>query len=403
MNRGLRRVARRFGVALGLGLFIALGAIMVVYDDLPNDFFYYTAAVRTLHDGGSAYLPFEIGPSFLYHPAVLTPMTWLAALGDQPGYLLWLLGSFLATGAALLVLLRFANKHLLVGSRRLDPVAQAVIVVACFAFRPTLQTYIQGQINVFVLLMLALALWWSEDGREAGAGVMIGLAVVAKVSPVVVLAYFVLNRQWRVILWTVLTVLVLSVLAWLQFGLPVFADFVTASLFVMGGLHEWRSNHSLAMWLLTFLRALGPDDVARLLAAWLPRLFYWGGAGLVVLAGWLRAERRSLAMDRLRATPLARYWLYGLLVALMTSASPLVWNHHLAFLILPLVLLIARQETRLLGVGLAALIQLEPILLWVLGAAWIPGTALVAGQVILFVALAWLCWRAWVRGALVAV
>ncbi|MBN1963652.1 MAG: DUF2029 domain-containing protein [Anaerolineae bacterium] len=385
------RLLRRTISALGLGLFIALGAVMVLYDDLPNDFFYYTASVRTLHAGGSAYLPFQIGPSFLYHPAILTVMTWLAALDDQTAYLVWLGLSFLAYGLTLAVLLRFANKHLLADGRRLGVLEQVILAGAFLAFRPTLQTFIQGQINLFVLLALALALLWSEDGREAWAGIALGLAVAAKVSPVVLLAYFLVTRAWRVILWSAVTVIVLSALAWLQFGSGVFADFITASLFVMGGIHEWRSNHSLPMWLLTFFRNLSLEDAAYTLASWLPRLLYWGVSGLAVLVGLLRA-------DRLRESALARYWLYALLVAQMTLASPLVWNHHLVFLVLPLVFLLARQETRAIGLGLTALFQLEPVLGWLLGAAWIPGTALVAAQVLLFLALAWLFWRA-VRAA----
>jgi hypothetical protein len=67
---------------------------------VAGDFQIYARALAKADHGDNPYLPFEIGPSFLYHPASLFLVAPFAALGHWP----WIVAGAIAFAAALAVL-----------------------------------------------------------------------------------------------------------------------------------------------------------------------------------------------------------------------------------------------------------------------------------------------------------
>ena len=74
-----------------------------------------------------------------------------------------------------------------------------LILAALFSARPIMGDITHGNINSFVFFEIALAWYLFVNRRDGWAGVVVGLAVVTKVTPALLLAYFVYKRAWRVV------------------------------------------------------------------------------------------------------------------------------------------------------------------------------------------------------------
>ena len=74
-------------------------------------------------------------------------------------------------------------------------VAAPVGLISPFVFSAA----VLGQVNLLVLFLSVLCWYLVETKRPAWAGVCLSLAVLVKVFPVVLVLYFLLKRQWRVL------------------------------------------------------------------------------------------------------------------------------------------------------------------------------------------------------------
>lgn len=390
--------AGKMGLAALLGgLYFGLAAIMVVFDRLPVDFYHYYTAASRIQAGQSAYLPFSLtGPSFLYHPFALSAVTWILRFERETGYAIWIALSLAAYVAAMAALLGVTNRWLADAGGRLGLPGQLLLGAVFLGFRPLLQTFKQGQINLFVLLAIALCLYFSEAERPHLAGFFLGLAAILKLSPALLFLYFLAVRRYRTVATGALTVIGLSLVAWAQFGSQVFLDFAATVGILMGQTHMARANHSLSVYLINALGGVNPTGMLGAVVIYGPKLILWGVAGLGAALAWWPGGDQAWQQGSTGRT--ARLWLFALLVTVMTLSSPLVWAHHLTFLVIPLLLLLARQETRWWGAGLVFLFQIEPLLGGLLAPVWVAGTALVAGEVLVLAGVTALCLRSLTAG-----
>jgi alpha-1,2-mannosyltransferase len=75
-----------------------------------------------------------------------------------------------------------------------------ILMTAVFALRPVISDIQHGNINLFVLVWLALAWVSYVHNRDILCGLLIALAVATKVTPGLALVYFAYKREWRVCL-----------------------------------------------------------------------------------------------------------------------------------------------------------------------------------------------------------
>lgn len=98
---------------------------------------------------------------------------------------------------------------------------RSVVLLAAMAF-PIYQNIAFGQTYLFIAALL-IAAWLAHiRGRNVMAGVWLAVAVALKVTPVVVLLYFMVRRQWKLVLSFILCYLLLSGAAMLLVGHEVF-------------------------------------------------------------------------------------------------------------------------------------------------------------------------------------
>ncbi len=168
-------------------------------------------AGTTAHTFVSPPLPYTYPPLFaiLLSPFTVLSFKTLAALWLALNCALWLAVALaLAREIALLLGGRIhlsdgdtAHKRTLIALFA-DPiplVALALALLLCLPSEPAIQTALTGQINLLVLLPLALVLELERRGHLRWVGAMIAIAAMLKFTPAILLLYFVLRRRWQVV------------------------------------------------------------------------------------------------------------------------------------------------------------------------------------------------------------
>ncbi|MHB0856131.1 MAG: glycosyltransferase family 87 protein [Anaerolineae bacterium] len=349
------RVFGRTALTVALGaLFLALALHSVYWlgvvtgHELGQDFHIYYGAVQTAQEGGNPYLPYRIGSSFVYHPFALSLISLCALAQQQAALLGWMAVGALAW--VLAVILAGKLVALTVGNTWGGAARWRLVITLLLLFAPFWETLQIGQINTLVVLCLVLHLYLAETDRDLAAGLALALAVALKTSPALFLLLHLVLGRYRLVAVTLGALLLLTVIAALQFGPQVVGEFAQTLGRLTGEVHPSAYNESILSAAARAAVALGRTDAVSLLVQG-HRLLGAAGVGLVLWSAW-RARRNDAA---------TRLDLYALLTLCMVFFSPLVWYHHSVYLLVPLLALVARHHGHglALALGAMALIQTE--------------------------------------------
>lgn len=168
-------------------------------------------AAAAAHTFVSPPLPYTYPPLFaiLLSPFTVLPFKTLAALWLALNCAFWLVVAVaLAREIALLLSGRILLSDGDTGQKRtlitvldnpIPLVALALALLLCLPAEPAIQTALTGQINLLVLLPLALVPELERRGHLRWVGVMIAIAAMLKFTPAILLLYFALRRRWQVV------------------------------------------------------------------------------------------------------------------------------------------------------------------------------------------------------------
>jgi hypothetical protein len=255
---------------------------------------------------------FEHVHIFSYPPAMLFVFLPLAVLSFPAAKLTWLALSLLMTGGALWLLARRFG---------LEPLAVWGLLVVAAIFHPLRNTIELGQVNA--LLLLGVTGFWTlyREGRDAAAGIVLGVITAIRLHPGLLVLYLLWRRQFRTGGIALAVAAALSAGATGIFGLhdtavyvrQVSPKFLTPLVSV--------ENHSVAGFLATVAQALGWGAADQITGpAWLA----WGAALLVAAVTlWVA----SPASGRLGDIELA------FLLAAIPLATPNATVNHLLLLL----------------------------------------------------------------------
>ncbi|WP_238419274.1 glycosyltransferase 87 family protein [Gordonia sp. 'Campus'] len=194
------------GVAVIVAAVFALGVIVWHITAIPitNPFYglfenatdvrVYRSGAATVLDGRSLYDdPVLWRLHFTYPPFAAVVLVPLAVVGQAVAAICWWALGFIALAGVIAMGLRSLNYRV---DARL--VAFAVLLaVASTALEPIRTTIWLGQINIIVMTLILVDLvFLRPTSRWRGIG--IGLAAGLKLTPLFVIVYLVLTRQWRV-------------------------------------------------------------------------------------------------------------------------------------------------------------------------------------------------------------
>lgn len=292
---------------------IRLTAVGPQGGDLCQD----VVAVHRMLRGQNPYVRLTAcGPlAFSLHPPfsllVVTPFAvWPVAVAG----LLWDLTSL---GMLTLALALIARELRLT----LQPAYLALLLALLIFWPPLLDTLLEAQMSLALLLLLTLAWRWIRRERPALAGIALGLAAALRLFPALAALYFLLRRDWRALWGMAASFVAASLLALPFVGVNGYKSLVGNS--VPNTSAAWgRSPHNASLWGFAdhLIAGSGAGRVgAVLVAAYL--------AALAVVT-WRNRGRAS----RADAVTLLMYSPAMLLV------SPLGWQYYFVFLLPPVIL-----------------------------------------------------------------
>ncbi len=317
-----------------------------VWDRVKNaghgrDFASYYYAVQVAADGGDPYDTRLLSKSarqdgtrrgvhpFFYPPPYLLTMAWALPLDLSEAYHLWYWLDSLFLLASLLALWRWMPGPWMAGG----------IGVALASFTPIWDTHWMGQANLAVLALVAWGLLWVETRGDRRfhvlGGALVGLACMMKMSPGLLVAWWLIRRRWAAavaacgsaVLLSLATLPLLGLEGQLRFYTEVLPSFASGEYHGLSVPITLYGNHSIPNLVVQLVAALGEPaqgGAMQPLARTLSSL-----VNGVLMGGALFSLR--LGRDGLFAAGAA-----GCLVVLMLLVPPYTYEHHMVLLLVPL-------------------------------------------------------------------
>jgi len=297
---------------------------------------------RALSEGADPYGP---GHWFPNPPIVLLALVPLSKLPVTAAATIWAVAKIaaaIAAGWLAVEGMRRAGIYVPVG---------VILGAAICSIKPLIDDLQHGNLNIFVFLQLAAAWYCFVRRRDAAAGLLLGLAITTKVTPALLLVYFLYKRCWSAAFWTVIGLLLFGLAlpslflgftrtthlfdSWFHMLVApsVLHGFVTDDIInqsVPGLLTRWFAAAGVAMEKLSFEGAVqfGTEDMSRPTAFAARALIRIAMLAIVAALAWLCRT----PVDR-RRDP--RLWLEcGLVCLAMLLLSERTWKHHLVTLFL---------------------------------------------------------------------
>lgn len=299
--------------------------------DLKNvDFFvYYTAGSRLLHGNNPYFFGHDqqgnpIISDYHYPPVFLPIFSLFARLGYDLARLLWLVLYAISYLAILVIMARSMP------SEWSFPFLVAGILLTLLAY-PLLGHILTGQADIFIIsLILGSYLAYATKHRILSA-ILLAVGTVLKVSPLFLLAYFVLFlRDYKYLLVYLASLLVIAAISLFFVPFSYYPDYIIRVLPEVAKGTELKLSQSLVSYF-----AFSP---------FLTRLISLSGLGALAVLAWLVGNFFSPA-ERTPVLPLASDHFRTEVVFILCLSWVLifhtgVWPYTYVWLILPLVWLL---------------------------------------------------------------
>jgi len=316
--RAVRKVRPAFIVQAGLvGSALAIYTLVLIQGGLHHqDLDAYLAAGRAIIHGQPLYAPFlhhpfpdaTLRPAYIYPPVFALLVAPLGLLPDAAANVIWLLAGQAALAGALVVTLRWL---------RPSAAAAAAILCATLTFYPLWIDAVQGQANLLVLLLVVAGIAGVVQNKPT-FGAALGVAAALKLTPIVLLAWLLLERRIRAAAWMIGAFAALTAAAALLRPDDTLVFFRQVLPALASGT-AYYANQSLAG-VVSRLFTQNPYTTPWVALGWAPLLPV---AGAILLgAFWFWRMRRRAPMLRAVA-----------FLPLLPLLSTVTWPHHLVILL----------------------------------------------------------------------
>lgn len=331
---GLTLIALFIAYGYYFGLIARLSASV---DTISNDFsiFYFSAQyhhageslyktatktfVSTVENEGHVYSYFlpsgNLNPPFFN--LIFLP---IAKLAIGYAFLLWAVLSLAAAIAAIMLLQRqfIPNKT--------STITRVALVVGVLCYFPTFVNTKTGQLGLYVFLLLSLLWILSHNKKDTLAGFLLGLLVNIKLFTGLFGIFFVVQRRWRLVIWSAVSWIVSSLCALAAFGKQSYIDYYE-SIKHVGNWYTYNWNASLYGFLLRMFGGKG-HDYPLFMQPWLPPILQNICVILcLLLVVWFswRYEKQSQEEYDFK---------FAFILVTMLFISPLGWIYYFPVLII---------------------------------------------------------------------
>jgi len=327
-------------------LWLTMGFFLIIFIYLGilrerfryGDYHYYLEAATALANG----LP--LPDSYLYLPLWATLLQFLVPLGDQGVMItLWTVNVF-ALGAFYFLLIRLLERYEF--SNRF-----AIVLTVLFLLinTPLMRTlgFIQVNLLTMDLILLGILVYPKHEFFSALA---LALAVHLKTSPAVLVLAFLIEFNWRWLIWFTVSFLAIGFLPIALNGVSLYYQYANNA-FLLTQIPDTNFHDTSFDSFLRFLNPFLGIQIAqtRIMALAAKALLLVGT--LAVMGQNIRARAFTTENRMLNALPP--------LFILMTLASPIVWDHHGIFVTLSFLLMFKQinSSTSWMWFGLAYFLE----------------------------------------------
>jgi len=300
---------------------------------------YYSAGVAIQDGPQGLALEIERGVEGFVNLPIVAYLFWpFGALSDQVASLLHAVFGLVCILAAWWLLVRLLS----LGQQ------QALLLLFIFAANgPIVYSFKEGNLSHMLLLLFVVAFIWLRNGRQFGAGILLGLAALIKPPLLALGAYFLFRRNWRVVAGGALFCTLAVALSVVIFGWEMHLRWYELCIKPFGKNPMGAYNvQSIPAFLLRL--QLGPEN----------KLFVWKThslgvpfavlSGLLVAAIWisvlwvlLRSSMR-MAIGK-QPAPLATELEFMMVIAAICVTSPVSWSHYYSWFLLPAAFFVSNQ------------------------------------------------------------
>lgn len=305
---------------------VLVGVALVIYvlvltpgGSRHQDFGAYLAAARDILHGHPLYATFlhhpfpdaTLRPAYIYPPSFALLVAPLGLLPDGVAATVWLAIEQASLVIAVVIVVRW-----------LRPTRWAItaLLFATLTFYPLWVDVVQGQANLLVLLLITIGVVGVLRDRPA-FGAAIGAAAALKVTPLILVAWLLLDRRFRAAAFALGGFAALTgvgLLLRFQDTLTYFGRVLPA----LAGGTAFYGNQSLAG-VLDRILSSNPYTQPWIALSWRPMLLI--GAAAILIGWWWWRTREQTALVRGAA-----------FIPLIPLLSSVTWTHHLV-IVLPVI------------------------------------------------------------------
>jgi hypothetical protein len=260
--------------------------------------------------------PYGYGHWFPAPPLVLMGLVPLSKMGYTAAGVLWAVlkvGGFVAAMGLLIRSHRSSGHAVPVG---------VLLMTAVFGMRPIVSDLQHGNLNIFMMVWLALTWWAYVQGRDFWTGFLVALAIVTKLTPALLLVYFVYKKSRLLCLAGIGWGLLLATLTAQQ---AVWPGWVIQALLVTGAVL------SVAIVYLIYTRArwlgLGAATGLFLFFILLPGAYLGYDRNFELLRAWFDMLVAPFALDGYAVLHPTNQSLYGVALRLLSNAGIIAVEH----------------------------------------------------------------------------
>lgn len=289
-----------------------------------GDYHYYLEAATALVNGQ------PLPDTYLYLPLWATLLQFIVPLGDQGGMIVLWLVNIIALSAFYFLLIQILERY------GFSHHFSIVITILFFLINtPFMRTLGFIQVNLITLDLIFLSILVYPRNAPLSA-LALALAVHLKTSPAVIVLAFLLEFNWRWIIWFALSFLAIGLFPVAMHSPDIYLQYLNNTVLLTQipdtNFHDTSFD--------SFLRFLNPFfgiqiETTRLMALGAKVLLL--AATLYTMAQNIIAQSFSKENRLLNAAPA--------LFVFMTLGSPIVWDHHGMFVTLAFLLMLKRIQS----------------------------------------------------------
>ena len=276
----------------------------------------------------------HLNARYLYPPLWATLLKPLVGLGERTVFdVCWLLN--LCGVMVFFVLLHHVLKRYGFAPR-LAAVTTALFMIVNVAIVRTL-CYVQINLHVTNFILLSILAYPRSAFVSAAA---LSVAVHLKMSPIVLVIAFLLQRDWRWVAWFLLCMFLITDATIVSNGVYPYSDFLLHARRIFAGGDVYFREYSINSFFRALFQVLAIDAAPVRYVVWIATALTAAAGSAVIVSN----VRRETFRPATRAGGTMHNAAPGLLVVMMLL-SPLIWEHHGVFAALPFLALLKRLSS----------------------------------------------------------